>query len=112
MAAVVRKLRPTPPKEPVVRFDGLPGEYAQFHFGECEVELLSSGRQRVQFFCGRLKYSRFMHVVRVEDQKAEMPNGFNPTCSSSTRSATSTTRTAPPTSSLASLTTATSTENP
>lgn len=71
MAAVVRKLRPTAPKEPVVRFEGLPGEYAQFDFGECEVELSSSGRQRVQFFCGRLKYSRFMHVVRVEDQKAE-----------------------------------------
>ena len=44
MAALVRKLRPKPKEEPVVRFEGLPGEYAQFDFGECEVNLLSTGR--------------------------------------------------------------------
>ena len=71
MAALVRTLRPKPRKEPVVRFEGLPGEYAQFDFGECEVDFVSGGRQRVQFFAGRLKFSRYMHVVVVDDQKAE-----------------------------------------
>lgn len=71
MTALVKQLRPTPRQEPVVRFEGLPGEYAQFDFGECEVELGGAGKQRVQFFAARLKYSRFMHVVVVPDQTAE-----------------------------------------
>ena len=70
-AELVKKLRPKPRKEPIVRFDGLPGEYAQFDFGECEVSFVSTGKQRVQFFGGRLKFSRFMHVVLVPDQQAE-----------------------------------------
>jgi transposase len=71
MTALVKRLRPTPRQEPVVRFEGLPGEYAQFDFGECEVEFGGAGKQRVQFFAARLKYSRFMHVVLVPDQTAE-----------------------------------------
>ena len=71
MAELVKRLRPTPRKEPVVRFEGLPGEYAQFDFGECEVTFTCEGKQRVQFFAGRLKFSRFMHVVLVADQQAE-----------------------------------------
>ena len=70
-AALVKKLRPKPRKEPIVRFDGLPGEYAQFDFGECVVPFASTGKERVQFFAGRLKFSRFMHVVLVRDQQAE-----------------------------------------
>ena len=30
---------------PVVRFEGLPGEHAQFDFGECEVHFVSSGQE-------------------------------------------------------------------
>ena len=37
MTELVRSLRPEVANEPVVRFEGLPGEYAQFDFGECEV---------------------------------------------------------------------------
>jgi transposase len=70
-AALVKKLRPKPRKEPIVRFDGLPAEYAQFDFGECVVPFVSTGKERVQFFVGRLKFSRYMHVVLVPDQKAE-----------------------------------------
>jgi transposase len=70
-AQLVKKLRPKPRKEPVVRFEGLPGEYAQFDFGECEVHFVSTGKERVQFFGGRLKFSRFMHVVLVPNQQAE-----------------------------------------
>lgn len=71
MTELVKRLRPQPRKEPVVRFEGLPGEYTQFDFGECEVEFTATGKQRVQFFAARLKYSRFMHVVVVPDQTAE-----------------------------------------
>lgn len=70
MSKLVKELRPQPVQEPVVRFEGLPGEYTQFDFGECEVET-AAGIIRVQFFAGRLKFSRFMHVEIVPDQCAE-----------------------------------------
>jgi len=70
MSALVKRLRPERRQEPVVRFEGLPGEYAQFDFGECRVRL-AAGEVVVQFFAGRLKYSRFMHVELVPDQSAE-----------------------------------------
>jgi transposase len=71
MTELVKTLRPTPRKEPVVRFEGLPGEYTQFDFGEVEIDFTATGKQRIQFFGGRLKFSRFMHVVVVPDQVAE-----------------------------------------
>ena len=71
LSELVKRLRPAPRKEPVIRFEGLPGEYAQFDFGECLVEFCGAGKERVQFFAARLKYSRFMHVVVVPDQTAE-----------------------------------------
>lgn len=70
MTKLVKELRPDPVQEPVVRFEGLPGEYTQFDFGECEVET-AAGIIRVQFFGARLKFSRFMHVEIVPDQCAE-----------------------------------------
>lgn len=70
MSEIVRKLRAAPAKEPIVRFEGFPGEYAQFDFGECEVRF-DAGVRTVTFFGGRLKYSRFMQVVLTPDQKAE-----------------------------------------
>jgi transposase len=71
MTELVKRLRPKPRQEPIVRFEGLPGEYTQFDFGECEVAFTATGKQRVQFFAARLKYSRFMHVILVPDQTAE-----------------------------------------
>lgn len=71
MAELVKRLRPAPRKEPVVLFDGLPGEYAQFDFGECEVHFTATGKESVHFFAGRLKFSRFMHVVLVPNQQSE-----------------------------------------
>ena len=38
LTELVKRLRPKPRQEPVVRFEGLPGEYTQFDFGECLVE--------------------------------------------------------------------------
>jgi transposase len=71
MSALVKKLRPPPSAEPVVRFEGLPGEYAQFDFGEAHVTYEDGRTDKIVFFAGRLKYSRMMHVVIVPDQQAE-----------------------------------------
>lgn len=71
MAKLVKRLRPAPFAEPVISFDGLPGEYAQFDFGEVLVTYEDGTVDRVVFFAGRLKYSRFMHVRITEDQRAE-----------------------------------------
>ncbi len=68
---LVKKLRPPKVKEPIVRFEGMPGEFAQFDFGEAWVKFAQGGRRKVPFFVGRLKYSRFIHVVLCKDQKAE-----------------------------------------
>ncbi len=71
MAALVKKLRPLPTVEPIVRFDGLPGEYAQFDFGEVRVVYEDGVADKIVFFAGRLKFSRFMHVEVTPDQRAE-----------------------------------------
>jgi transposase len=42
---------------PVIRFEGLPGEYAQWDWGEARVPLGGTPVKRV-FLAGRLKYSR------------------------------------------------------
>jgi len=57
--------------EPIVRFEGVPGEYAQFDFGERWIEFPGGERRKVIAFVGRLKYSRQVHVEVVPDQKAE-----------------------------------------
>lgn len=71
MAALVKRLRPAPIVEPVVRFEGLPGEYAQFDFGEARITYEDGVEDKIVFFAGRLKYSRLMHIELVRDQRAE-----------------------------------------
>ncbi|MDI7269673.1 MAG: IS21 family transposase [Myxococcota bacterium] len=71
MSVLVKHLRPSPKKELVVGFDGLPGEYAQFDFGKCWVKFADGSRHRVIFFAGRLKYSRYMHVELVANEQSE-----------------------------------------
>lgn len=71
MSALVKELRPAPSREPVVRFEGLPGEYAQFDHGEARVTYADGSVEKVIFFAGRLKYSRFMHVELVPNYQAE-----------------------------------------
>jgi transposase len=55
----------------VVRFEGLPGEFAQHDFGEVDVRYRDRARERVHFFASRLKYSRWIEVTLVPDQTAE-----------------------------------------
>jgi hypothetical protein len=45
--ALVASLRPKSAK-PLVRFEGLPGEFSQHDFGEIEVEFVSGTRQRIR----------------------------------------------------------------
>jgi transposase len=68
--ALVASLRPKPAK-PLVRFEGLPGEFSQHDFGEVEVEFLNGARHRIHFFASRLKYSRFIRVSLVKDETVE-----------------------------------------
>lgn len=67
---LIRHLRPTTVR-PLVRFEGLAGEFSQHDFGEVDVRFLDGHRQRVQFFASRLKYSRWVEVSLVPDQQAE-----------------------------------------
>src|ERR1035438_8751008 len=57
--------------KPLVRFEGLPGEFSQHDFGEIEVEFVSGTRRRIHFFASRLKYSRLMRVSLVQDEAVE-----------------------------------------
>lgn len=68
---LIAAVRPPPKKEPIVRFEGMPGEFAQFDFGEAWVKFSDGQRRKVIFFAGRLKFSRFVQVVIVPNQRAE-----------------------------------------
>jgi transposase len=68
--ALVASLRPKGTK-PLIRFEGLPGEFSQHDFGEVDVEFLSGEIRRIHFFASRLKYSRFIRVSLVQDQTVE-----------------------------------------
>jgi transposase len=67
---LVASLRPKTAK-PLVRFEGLPGEFSQHDFGEVAVEFLNGRRERIHFFASRLKYSRWLRVSLVKDEKVE-----------------------------------------
>ena len=56
---------------PIVRFEGLPGEFSQHDFGHVDVKFVDGTRRRVHFFASRLKYSRFAAVTLVPDERVE-----------------------------------------
>lgn len=68
--ALVAALRP-PRGAPVVRFEGLPGEFSQHDFGQVDVRFVDGRKKRVRFFASRLKYSRYAAVTLVEDERVE-----------------------------------------
>lgn len=67
---LVRELRPKP-TTPLVRFEGVAGEFSQHDFGQVEVRYLDGGHERVHFFVSRLKYSRWVDVRVVENEGVE-----------------------------------------
>ncbi|HEX5476183.1 MAG TPA: IS21 family transposase [Vicinamibacterales bacterium] len=56
---------------PLVRFDGLAGEFSQHDFGEVHVAYHDGTEETVHFFASRLKYSRWAEVTRVADEQVE-----------------------------------------
>ena len=70
MYALVRSVRPHEAK-PVVRFEGLPGEFSQHDFGEVRVYFDDGTERIIHFFASRLKYSRWVEVSIVDDERVE-----------------------------------------
>ncbi len=68
---VLRGVRAMLPAALLVRFEGVAGEFAQFDFGEVSVRLVDGTRRTVHFAAYRLKYSRWIHVVLVPNERVE-----------------------------------------
>jgi transposase/predicted transcriptional regulator len=68
--AMAASLRP-PRAAPVVRFEGLPGEFSQHDFGHVDVNFVDGRKKRIHFFASRLKYSRYVRVTIVENERVE-----------------------------------------
>ena len=56
---------------PLVRFEGLAGEFTQHDFGHVDVRFLNGTERRAHFFASRLKYSRWVEVTIVPDECTE-----------------------------------------
>lgn len=67
---LIRRLRPTP-TVPMVRFEGVPGEFSQHDFGQADVRYVDGHTERVHFFASRLKWSRAVDVRLVPDEQEE-----------------------------------------
>jgi transposase len=68
---VLTAVRATIPTALQVRFEGVAGEFAQFDFGQVSVRLADASRRTVHFAAYRLKYSRWIHVVVVPNERVE-----------------------------------------
>ncbi len=68
---LIAAIRPREPVPPLVRFEGLPGEFSQHDFGEVDVVFGNGTARRVHFFASRLKYSRWAQVSLVDDERVE-----------------------------------------
>jgi transposase len=62
---------PKPPGPPIVRFEGVAGEFGQFDFGKLAVRYLDGSEEELTFFAGRLKFSRALHVLLVAGETTE-----------------------------------------
>src|SRR3984893_17851489 len=56
---------------PLIRFEGLPGEFSQHDFGQVDVAFLDGSIRRIHFFASRLKYSRYIRVSVVKNEAVE-----------------------------------------
>ncbi len=68
---LVGALRGPAPSRLMVRFEGLPGEFAQFDFGSVRVRYLSGDSEVLHFAAYRLKFSRWVHVQVVPSEQVE-----------------------------------------
>lgn len=67
---LIRELRPTITR-PMVRFEGLAGEFSQHDFGMVRVKYENGKIEPITFFASRLKWSRWTQVVIVPGQSVE-----------------------------------------
>jgi hypothetical protein len=65
--AALRPVRITP----LVRFEGVAGEFCQHDFGHVEVRFVDGTRKRIDFFASRLKWSRWTEVTVVPIEQTE-----------------------------------------
>jgi len=56
---------------PLVRFEGLCGEFSQNDFGEVRVRCDDGTEEKLHFFASRLKWSRWVYVELTPNQKVE-----------------------------------------
>lgn len=69
---IVATLRPRAIPAPVVRFEGVPGEFSQHDFGHVRVKYIGTGQEEmIHFFASRLKWSRWSHVLVVQSEAVE-----------------------------------------
>jgi transposase len=68
---LIAAIRPREALQPLVRFEGLPGEFSQHDFGEVDVRFGDGTARRVHFFASRLKYSRWAQVSLADDERVE-----------------------------------------
>lgn len=67
---LVAQLRPKH-AVPIVRFEGVAGEFSQHDFGQVRVRYDDGSVERVRFFVSRLKWSRWTHVKLVPGEDVE-----------------------------------------
>lgn len=67
---LIGRLRPTA-AIPVVRFEGVPGEFTQHDFGQSDVRYVDGRTERLHFFASRLKWSRAVDVRVVPNEREE-----------------------------------------
>jgi transposase len=68
---LVRRLRPEPHRQPVVRFESGKGQQAQMDYATYEIDFTEQGRRRVNLFSYILGYSRRQYLRFVESQDFE-----------------------------------------
>ncbi len=68
---LVRRLRPEPHRQPVVRFESGKGQQAQMDYATYEIDFTEEGRRRVNLFSYVLGYSRRQYLHFVESQDFE-----------------------------------------
>src|ERR1700676_348855 len=68
--ALVASVRPKEIK-PLIRFEGLPGEFSQHDFGQVDVAFLDGSILPIHFFASRLKYFRYIRVSVVKNEAVE-----------------------------------------
>jgi transposase len=56
---------------PLVRFEGVAGEFCQNDFGQVRVRYDTGPTEILHFFASRLKWSRWVHVELVADEQVE-----------------------------------------